>query len=167
MKATEILATQIETSKGMVVPLLEDLADAPLTFPTANGGNHPLWIAGHLVFSEGSLAGPLMFGTPHPLGEWKDAFGRGSEPTDDASQYAVTIPEVIAKWDEIRENTLAQLAKLTDDDLDKPTAECPPGREAFFGTYGKALSAVAFHPYMHRGQLADARKALGRPPLMG
>ncbi len=167
MKAIDLLAAQIETSKGMVVPLLEDLADAPLTAPTPNGGNHPLWIAGHLVYSEGSLTGPLMFGTPHPLAEWGDSFGRGTEPSDEAATYTVSIPEIIAKWDEIRENTLAQLAKLTDEDLDNATADCPPGREAFFGTYGKALSAVAFHPYMHRGQLADARRALGRPPLMG
>lgn len=166
MKATELLAAQMETTKGMVVPMLEDLVDAPLTAPTTNGGNHPLWIAGHVVYSEAALTTTLMFDKPHPFPEWGELYGRGAEPTLDEGQYTLTIPEILAKWEEVRQNTLAELAQLSDDDLDRTVANCPPGREAFFGTLGKAFTAVAVHPVMHRGQLADSRRVLGRPPLI-
>ena len=32
---------------------LATIEDAPLTFPTENGGCHPLWVVGHLAFVEG------------------------------------------------------------------------------------------------------------------
>ncbi len=31
---------------------LATIEDAPLTFPTENGGCHPLWVIGHLAFVE-------------------------------------------------------------------------------------------------------------------
>ena len=166
MKATELLQVQMTTTKMMTAPLIEDLASEPLAAPTAKGGNHALWIAGHLVFSEAGLVNFIAFGRPNPLEDWKEKFGRGSEPQNDAAYYGIEIPAILAKWDEVREATLAELAKLTDGDLDTPAANCPPERDAFFGTLGKVLTAVATHPLMHRGQLADSRRALGRPPLM-
>ncbi len=166
MKATDLIKDQLESSKLLTATLLADMQDAPLTSPTPQGGNHPLWIAGHVVYSEARLTHELMFGKPSPIADWKELFAGGSQPLADPKQYALSIPEILAKWDEIRANTLAILAGLSEDDLDKPTAQCPPGREAMFGTLGKALTMVAMHPLNHRGQVADARRMLGRKPLM-
>ena len=165
MNATELLRSQMEASKQMTAGLLADMQDAPLTSPTPKGGNHPLWIAGHLVYSEARLTHELMFDKPSPLADWGDIFRGGTQPSNDAGAYPFSIPEILAKWDEIRTHTLAILAGLSDEDLDKPVANCPPGREALFGTIGKAFSMVAMHPLNHRGQVADARRALGRKPL--
>ena len=165
MKATELLKIQMELSKHSTMGLLEDLADAPLSAPTANGGNHPLWIAGHLVYSEAGLVNYMALGRPNPLEEWKPIFGRGTQPEYDAAHYPVTIPEILAKWDEVRQGTLDELAKLTEADLETPAANFAPERAAMFGTVGRVFSAVATHPLMHRGQLADTRLVLGRAPL--
>ena len=165
MKATDLLKLQMENTKLMTVPLLEDLTDAPLATPTAEGGNHALWIAGHIVYAEAGLTSHMAFGTPNPLEQWKEVFGRGSEPVQDVAHYPVSIPAIVAKWDEVRANSLAKLEELGEDDLDKESANCAPGREAFFGTIGRVFTATAMHPHMHRGQLADIRRALGRPPL--
>lgn len=166
MKATDLLRDQLEASKGMTATLLADMRDAPLTSPTSDGGNHPLWIAGHLVFSEAKITHDLMCGKLSPLDNWESLFGRGSRPLDDVHEYPLTIPETLAVWDEVRANTLAILEGLSDEDLDQPVAKCPPGREAMFGTFGKAFSMAAMHPLNHRGQVADARRVLGREPLM-
>lgn len=166
MNATDLLKDQLETSKLLTATLLADMQDAPLTSPTPHGGNHPLWIAGHLVFAETRITHELLFGIPDPLADWNELFRGGSQPLDDATQYPLTIPETLAVWDKIREGTLAILAGLSDENLDRPTAKCPPGREAMFGTFGKALTMVAMHPLMHRGQVADARRVLDRKPLM-
>ncbi len=56
---------------------------------------------------------------------------------------------------------MALLDSLTEDDLDKASANAPEGFEDTFGTYRLCLQFVADHWYMHRGQLADARRAAG------
>jgi hypothetical protein len=165
MQATELLRIQIETSKLMTAGLLADLADAPLTPPTSQGGNHPLWIAGHLVYAEARLTHELMFDKPSPIADWGDMFRGGSQPSYEVGAYLYSISQILAKWDDIRDNTLAILASLSNEDLDQPVAKCPPGREEMFGTFGKALTMVAMHPLNHRGQLADARRSLNRKPL--
>jgi len=164
MKATDLLRFQLEASKNLTAGLLADMQDAPLTQPTPNGGNHPMWVAGHLAYSEANLTNFILTGITNPLLEWKKIFGAGSEPTTNASDYP-PFQDVLAKWDEVRANTLSILETLSDEDLEKPSANPPAGREAFFGTYGKVFSVVSLHAMMHRGQVADARRAASRPVL--
>ncbi len=166
MQATDLVRFQIETSKQMTGGLLADMLDAPMTFPTAEGGNHPTWIAGHLAYSESNLIHHILSGDENPLIEWKSIFGGGTEPTANKDDYP-PLSDLLAKWDEVREHTLQVLSKLGDADLDKPSASPPPGREDFFGTFGRVFSVVAMHPMMHRGQVADARRSLSRERLMG
>ena len=165
MSTLALLRHQIEMSKKMTSGLLADMHDAPMTFPTPNGGNHPTWVAGHLAYAEGSLVQHMMLGEANPLIEWQSLFGIGSQPTADAADYP-PLTELLAKWDEMREYTLKVLDSLTEADLEKPSANVPEGREENFGTYGKILTMVAFHPLLHRGQVSDARRAAGRDALM-
>lgn len=165
MKATELLRFQLEMSKNLTAGLLADMVDAPLIQPTSAGGNHPTWIAGHLAYSEARLTSEVMFGKPNPLVDWKERFKGGSQPTTEASDYP-PLSDLLAEWDKVRENTLAVVDSLSDEDLDKPCANPPEGREEFFGTFGKVLSIVSSHALMHRGQVADARRAAGREILM-
>lgn len=166
MKATDLIRFQLEASKSLVTGLLADMQDAPLTPPTPNGGNHPWWVAGHLVYAEANLTSHILVGTPNPLVEWKDMFGRGSQPMADGAGYPPFV-DILNMWDEVRSNTVKILDSISDDDLDKPSANPPAGREEFFGTYGKIFSVVCLHAMMHRGQVADARRAAGRQPLTG
>lgn len=165
MSAVELLRSQIAMTKEMTAGLLANMQDAPLTFPTPNGGNHPTWIAGHLAYAEANLIQHMLEGRDNPLLDWKGMFGAGTEPTDNADDYP-PLGELLAKWDEVREYTMKFIDSLTDADLDKPALNFPAGREAFFGTFGKVLTMVAMHPLMHRGQAADARRAAGRERLM-
>ena len=57
--------------------------------------------------------------------------------------------------------TIALLDSLSEEALDTPSAEAPKGFEGDFGSYRLCLQFVADHWYMHRGQLADARRAAG------
>ena len=49
--------------------------------------------------------------------------------------------------------------------LDRATNAPPKGLEDFMRTFGDAFHIVALHHMSHRGQLADARQALGRKPI--
>ncbi len=50
--------------------------------------------------------------------------------------------------------------------LDQVIAGMPPQFELYFGTWRHMFLMRAMHWMHHRGQLADCRRAAGRPPLM-
>ena len=70
--------------------------------------------------------------------------------------------QVLARCREARESTLALVDSLSEEALDQVSANVPAGFEDTFGTYRLCLQYVADHWYMHRGNLADARRAAGK-----
>jgi uncharacterized damage-inducible protein DinB len=164
LKTIDFIKAGLEGSKNLTLGLLDDMKDSPLAQPTSKGGNHPLWILGHLAYAEANIVNHIILGNENPLIGWKEMFGGGLEPVADAEKY-LPWDEVRKKFDEVREQTLSVLSGLTEDDLDQPSKNCPPGREAMMGTVGACFGVLILHPVMHRGQIADARRMLGRKPL--
>ncbi len=164
MTAVDYIKMTLKNSLGWAMGLIQDMKDAPLTQPTSEGGNHPLWILGHIVRSESDLLDGFIFGKPNRYPEYEKLFGMGSTPSTDASQYP-SMDELLGKFQEIRAASLAHLETLTDDDLDKPS-HAPEEFGASFGTIGAVFAAMSTHVAFHAGQVADARRAAGRPPLM-
>ncbi|MCA9277956.1 MAG: DinB family protein [Phycisphaeraceae bacterium] len=165
MNAVDILKNNTAMCRKFAVDLITDMKDSAMTQPTKNGGNHPLWVLGHLAYSEGSMIQGMMLGKDNPLADWKDLFEGGSEPTTDASKYP-SFDEIMKKSDEVHALTMQYLEGITEADLEKPSAACPDEYKEWFGTVGKCLNINALHPFMHYGQVADARRAAGRKPLM-
>ena len=139
---------------------LATIEDVPLTFPTENGGCHPLWVMGHVAFIEG-LTHEMLGGGANPVAHWAGIFGQDTVPTADASQYP-SFPKVVDKYVELRNRNLQLLESMTEADLDKPTPWQPKGLEEHFATFGKALLTIAMHQMAHRGQITDAIRAAGR-----
>ena len=165
MQSKETLRHAIESSVQMTLPLLEDLRDAPLAFPTAHGGNHAMWIAGHMAHSAGHLLWQMMRGEANPLSEWNELFGGRTQPHDDAEKYPA-YDDVLAKFQQIHDDVLTLLESMSEDQLDQTSHSAPEGFEAFFGTYRRCFLTLSLHLANHRGQLAVCRTALGRTPLM-
>ncbi len=159
MQSIELLRDNLKKSTDRVLVRVEDMRDHGLVFPTPNGGAHTLWTLGHLAFIEGQVVHQFMLGDPNPLADWEAVFD-GADVSGDVSQYPA-FDQVLAKCREMREATLTMLAAFTEEDLDRESAACPKGAEDMMGTYRRCLQFVADHWYMHRGQLADARRAAG------
>jgi len=164
MNAVQLIRTELELSAQITLQLIEDMRDAPLTFPTPRGGNHPLWVLGHMAFVEGDLVQHQMLGKPNPVADWRGLFSDGTEPVADADAYP-HFDELLAAFQSLRAKTLEYLSNLSDSDLDTPPLQPRPGFEQFLATRGMCLAIVVFNTLMHRGQVADARRALGRKPL--
>ena len=164
MNAIELLKHSLESSKGWAMGLITDMQDAPLTQPATHGGNHPLWVLGHLVHSESNLLDGFILGQPNRFPEMEADFAMGTTPTTDASQYP-TMKELLAKFEQIRAASLAHLETLSESDLDKPS-HAPEEFGQFFGTVGACYIAMGSHMNFHAGQVAVARLAAGRKPLM-
>ncbi len=83
-----------------VMRSLATMEDAPLTFPTENGGCHPLWVVGHLAFVEGPTH-EMLGGGANPVAGSATIFGQDTVPTADAAQYP-SIREVRVQYLQLR-----------------------------------------------------------------
>ena len=163
MHTKDAIKFALTVSNGAVLSVIDEMSGAATTFPTPNGGCHPLWVLGHLTLVEGMIPAAL-FGDKNPAAEWQQFFGEGSAPVADAKRYP-PFAEVREKYLQLRERNLNILESLTEADLDKPTKAPPKGREKEFATYGQSFLVLALHQTMHRGNLTDARRAAGRTAL--
>ena len=160
MYTKDAIRFSLDLAENAVLKSLATIDDAPLTFPTENGGCHPLWVLGHLAFVEG-LAYEILAGEKNSAGEWAALFGQDSTATNNVAQYP-PLEEVVAKYMKLRRKNLQFLDSLSETDLDKRTAWQPKGVEEHFATYGKALLTLALHQMAHRGQITDAIRSAGR-----
>jgi hypothetical protein len=166
MTTLDYIRRGLKVSHNLTMELIDDMAESPMQQPTSNGGNHPLWVLGHLAYSESNIVEHIIRGNENPLIDWKPIFGAGSNPTANAEDYPAWT-DVRAKADEVRANTLAFLDSLTEADLESATKNPPPGREDFFGTIAACLLVATLHPTMHRGQVADSRRMANLNPVRG
>lgn len=159
MQSINLIRDNLENSASRVLARVEDMREHCFVFPTPRGGGHTLWVLGHLAYIEALVVHAFMLAEPNPLAEWEELFD-GPDTTGDVSVYP-PFDQVLVRCREMRESTLALLDSFTEDDLDRASANAPEGYEDTFGTYRLCLQYVADHWYMHRGQLADARRAAG------
>jgi uncharacterized damage-inducible protein DinB len=163
MKATDLIRKAMAFSDQAVFKLIDDMRDAPLTQPTSRGGNHPLWVLGHITLVEGNIP-KVLFGDPNPVEKWAPLFAPGSEPKTDASAYP-SFDELLGAYRDLRAKNLQILEQLGEAGLDRPTKNPPRGLEEMLKTAGDMFMLVAMHQMNHRGQVADARRAIGRQPI--
>lgn len=160
MNTKDTIKFALATSDGAVLSAINEMSDSPTTFPTPNGGCHPLWVLGHLALVEGMIP-VVLFGDENPAGAWQRYFGENSEPVSNTSAYP-PFDEVREKYLQLREENLRILESLSDEDLDKPTKTQPKGREREFATYGRSFLTLALHQAIHRSHVTDAKRARGR-----
>jgi hypothetical protein len=164
MNAVQFVKQALGSSRGWAMGLLMDMKDSPLTQPTSEGGNHPLWVLGHLTFSESSLFDQFIHGRENRFPELQATVGIGSTPTTNADDYP-SFDELLAKWEELRAEILAYVDTLSEDDLDK-ASHAPAEFGEMFGTVAGCLGAMCSHVSFHAGQVSDSRRASGKGPLM-
>jgi hypothetical protein len=159
MQSIDLIRENLTKSQDRVLARVEDMRELCTIFPTPKGGSHTLWVLGHLAYIEALVVRRFMLGEPNPLADWEEIFD-GADVSGDMTRYP-PFDRVLAKCREVREATVALVDSLSEDVLDRSSAHVPAGFEDTFGTYRQCLQYVADHWYMHRGHLADARRAAG------
>jgi len=128
-------------------------------FPTPAGGCHTLWVLGHLAYIEALVTRAFMLGEANPLAHWEDTFD-GADVSGHTRDFPA-FDDVLKTCRDTRATTRMLLDSYSENDLDIPSVAAPAGYEDVFGTRRTCLQFVTDHWYMHRGQLADARRAAG------
>src|ERR1700726_1045711 len=107
MYTKDAIRYSLNLADQAVMRSLETMEDAPLTFPTENGGCHPLWVIGHLAFVEG-LTHEMLGGGGNPGAHWASIFGPDTVPTSDAAQYPA-FAKVRDRYVQLRNSNLQLL----------------------------------------------------------
>src|ERR1051325_3921939 len=126
MQTKDAIKFALTVSNGAVLSVVDEMSGAATTFPTPNGGCHPLWVLGHLTLVEGSIPA-ILYGDKNPVSEWQQDFCEKPEPVADAKAYP-PFAEVREKYRQLREQNLKLLESLSEADLNKPTKAPPKGR---------------------------------------
>ena len=159
MNSIDLIRDNLRNSRDRVLLHIEDMRDHAVVFPTPSGGGHTLWVLGHLAYIEGLVIHRFMLDEANPLAEWERVFD-GADTSGDPDRYP-PFDHVLATCRDMRASTIARLETLVEEDLDRKSPGAPAGVESIFGTWRLCLQYVADHWYMHRGNLADARRAAG------
>ena len=164
MKATELIRWALKLTDGGYNAMLEGMHDAALVQPSEKGGNHAMWLTGHLAFIEGNVM-KILLGEPNPVQHWATLFETGSKPTTNAGDYP-RFDEVLEAYRKGRARTLKKLDETGEGGLDRVPDKIPPGFEDGMKTVGHTFMLLALHHMVHYGQLANARRAAGLKPLI-
>lgn len=159
MQSIDLIRENLRRSAERTLLRIEDMAAHPMVPPTPLGGGHTLWVLGHLAYIEGLVIHRFALGGDNPLAEWEALFD-GAEVSAAPGDYP-PFDAVLARCRAMREETIAVLGSFSEADLDLPAGHTPKGFEDIFGTRRLCFQYVADHWYMHRGQLADCRRAAG------
>ena len=167
MHTIDFIRMSMDASKEMSLSLINDLQDEPFAQPTINGGNHAIWILGHLAYIESVMIHQLIQGkVTCTLAHHKETFDPEGGPSTEPSEYP-SFDQLFKDYDTARRETVEYLDTITQNDLNSPALGCPEEWKPHFGTIAQCLDFIAHHPSLHFGQLADIRKSLGRKPIFG
>lgn len=159
MESIDLIRQNLKRSEEIVLARIEDMRDHCMVFPTPRGGCHTLWTLGHLAYIEAQVVHAFMLGERNPLSHWEDLFDGADVPGD--PERFPPFDDVLRECRNVRVATTSLVDSLTESDLDRASANVPAGVDGLFGTYRRCLQYAADHWFMHRGQLADARRAAG------
>ena len=127
------------------------LSDDQLRQRVRPGGNHGVWILGHLIASDDDLSmylgrGPVLFP------EYQEQFRRES-PAESLDGYP-DIALLKQQWQAVCDKNAAIYSELTDAELDAPHAMLNgPIEEDYFKTKEGVLLNWIMHQQYHVGQL--------------
>jgi hypothetical protein len=159
MNARDAVKISIDTGDHISMAYLDDLSDADLMRRPCQGCNHINWQVGHLIASEHGMMEQLAPGSSPALPEgFVEKYAKTTSEVDDPHAFC-TKNELLTVHKAQREATLAILAKMSDEDLGKPTGV------DYAPTVASMFSLQGLHWLMHSGQWVVVRRELGRKPL--
>jgi hypothetical protein len=161
MNAKEAIQITLKSTQNMLPRFLNDLSDADILIRPVPNANHIAWQLGHLISSETRL-GSQIPGAVYP--ELPAGFAEQHNKANASSDKGFgTKAQYLDLFNKVRQATLANLERVTEADLDKPTtgdiAKMVPN-------VGGILMLTANHVMMHTGQFTVVRRKLGKPIVM-
>jgi hypothetical protein len=167
MSRTQIQAAvdRLKMAHGRVKDFTNDLTPDEWFWHPAEFTTHVAWQVGHLAVSDYNLCLRRLRGrTKEDETLIPDAFIEhfklGSQPVAGAANYP-PIAEINRVFDAVHDQSLKELAALSDEELDVPAD--PP--HPIFKTKLGAVDYASGHDLVHNGQIGLLRRLMGKPAL--
>ena len=100
MKRMELIRWAMQMTDQATDRIVSDVRDNALLQPMpgkGNGGNHAMWIIGHLAYIEGDIP-KIILGESNPVERWQPLFGIGSQPRTDSRNKKPMGPTGSRPW---------------------------------------------------------------------
>ncbi len=147
-------------ARQMTLGLLEDIPEDKLFHQVTPGGNHAVWVIGHLTVTDDDTLAKLAGRGAKCSAAWRSLFGMGSKPTDKPADYP-PISNLRQHLNMRREELVAWFESLDEAKLASPL---PEELGTVATTYGASIFTLAVHEGLHAGQLSMIRRSLGIGP---
>lgn len=162
-KSMENAFAALRFARTTLLSLFEDFPRDKVCHQLTPGGNHALWILGHIALEDDVMMTMLGRKQARCPAEWAKLFGMGSTPVGQASHYP-KLDELLTALADRREEFIAWLGSRTDAQLAEPL---PKELIGFAPNAAALASSLAWHDGLHTGQLTMLRRDLGMKPKYG
>jgi hypothetical protein len=158
VQSIELIRDNLRSSARRVLDRVEEMRDTRSCsqHPTAGvtrSGSWGIWRTSKQVTDH------FIHGGVNALAQWETPFD-GADVSGEPSRYP-PFDEVLGTCRQRRALTIELAESLSEADLDNASTVVPRGFADTFGTLRQCLQYLSDHWYMHRGHLADARRAAG------
>jgi uncharacterized damage-inducible protein DinB len=155
---------RIERSRWYTKQFLSDLTPEEWIWQPSELPTHVAWQVAHIAMAQYALCLMRIRGKAEAdealLSEaFFDRFKRGSVPAA-GPENNPPLEEIQRVFDAVHQQSLAELAGRTDEDLDEPVDPHPA-----FKTKLGAVEFASQHELIHAGQIGMLRRLMGKPPL--
>ena len=147
-------------ARQVTLGLLEDIPEDKLLHQLTPGGNHAVWVIGHLTVTDDDFLAKVAGREAKCSEAWHNLFGTGSKPTDNPGDYPPISD--LRQHLNLRRRELVGWFKSVDEA--KLASPLPEELGTIAKTYGASMSTLAVHEGLHAGQLTMIRRALGIGP---
>jgi hypothetical protein len=165
MSRLALAIEQLEFARKYSLRLLDHVKEEDWFRQPPGGVTHIGWQVGHLATAEYRMCLDRIRG-PRPEDEalisqeFIKLFGKNSLPVPDTQKYP-SQKDIRAVLDRVHQQTILELPKLTEQDLDSPVT----APHSLIQTKLWALIWCAQHEGVHAGQIGLLRRQLGYPPI--
>jgi uncharacterized damage-inducible protein DinB len=165
MSAKKILLAQYDLHILLFNNVIKGISNEEANQSLGPGLNTVKWLAGHLLWNEGSLAniGGIKVVIP-----WADHFysieGATEEDLNALESELPTLEMIKNKWNEISPSIRAGLANLSDEALDTKI-DIPHPIHRYNDTLAGLWAFTNDHQAYTIGQIAALRRGLGKPGM--
>lgn len=156
---------QIRFARDYTLSLLGDLSAEDWFRQPAGGVSHLAWQMGHLAMAQYGLCLFRMRGRSEidlelMSSSFRKKFSKGTTPDPDPAANP-PVEEIRGVFDRVFEQSMLELASVTESQLDEPV-DMP---FAAFPTKFGGLLFCSHHEMLHAGQIGLLRRLIGKPPV--
>jgi hypothetical protein len=163
MQGKDVVKLALASTQNLLSMYIADLSDQDLLTRPVPSANHIAWQLAHLIGSEKALLEKEIPGAVYP-----EMPANLKEQAGDKTGKGTPVGGFLKKGDylewfnKMRNATLANVDRLSDADLDRPTTG---PMAAFAPNLGALFILLANHTLMHAGQFTVTRRALNKPVI--